>query len=292
MATRSAWVLNLDADLELAVGPTYAARQSVLRAMRPFAERLAASLLSPGDVVVDPTSESSFEAARGLVGRAFCPTPTAIALLERAGATIAPHPSYDVLRAVNSRAFAASFGVALPGALFVRESETARAMLNRAPEVGDAWRAKRAFGMSGRGQRIVEPGNASAADLGFIDVCVAEGGVQIEPNVDIATEYGQHGMLSRDGALKLGSLVQQRCDGVGAWVSSQLADDEVVAAELADVARRVASALLARGYFGPFGIDAFTYRSGRGATELQPLSEINARYSMGFAVGLSPPPPE
>jgi hypothetical protein len=46
---------------------------------------------------------------------------------------------------------------------------------------------------------------------------------------------------------------------------------------------RVAAALLQAGYFGPFGIDAFRYELG-GRTKLQPRCEINARYTMGFAI--------
>jgi hypothetical protein len=38
-------------------------------------------------------------------------------------------------------------------------------------------------------------------------------------------------------------------------------------------------------YFGPFGVDAYTYRARDGRLGLQPRSEINARYSMGFAAG-------
>jgi hypothetical protein len=45
---------------------------------------------------------------------------------------------------------------------------------------------------------------------------------------------------------------------------------------------RVATALHAAAYFGPFGIDAYEYRVGV-ELRLNPRSEINARYSMGFA---------
>ena len=59
---------------------------------------------------------------------------------------------------------------------------------------------------------------------------------------------------------------------------------EALTTELA----RVAGALCAAGYFGPFGLDAYTYRGGDGIVCLQPRSEINARYSMGFALGFGP----
>ena len=54
-------------------------------------------------------------------------------------------------------------------------------------------------------------------------------------------------------------------------------------ASLVPEAERVAAALSAAGYFGPFGVDAYTYRERGGAIALQPRSEINARYTMGFA---------
>ena len=51
----------------------------------------------------------------------------------------------------------------------------------------------------------------------------------------------------------------------------------------------MAGALLPAGYFGPFGVDAYTYRGRAGASVFQPRSEINARYSMGFAAGWGRP---
>ena len=55
---------------------------------------------------------------------------------------------------------------------------------------------------------------------------------------------------------------------------------------LHDEGERIAEALAAEGYFGPFGVDAFTFIGADGANSLQPRSEINARYSMGFVVGM------
>ena len=84
MATRRfAWVLNLDADLELAARHAYTPKRSVREAMRPWRSLLAASLLGPDDVLVDESTP--LRSARGLAGRAFCPTPRALAMLVRAG---------------------------------------------------------------------------------------------------------------------------------------------------------------------------------------------------------------
>ena len=54
---------------------------------------------------------------------------------------------------------------------------------------------------------------------------------------------------------------------------------------------RVARALASAGYFGPFGIDAHRYEL-EGKSGFCALSEINARYTMGFVTGFPRPPCE
>jgi hypothetical protein len=307
-AARRAWVLNLDADLELGAARGYTPKRSVLEAMGPFVARLvspASGLLGPDDVVVDASTPPG--AARGLVGRAFCPTPRALALLRRAGAEPEAHPSVEVLRRVNSRAFASALGATLPGAAFVTALDAALAHLEAPCAVSDAWRVKRAFGMTGRGQRVVAARAVTEADRAFVRAGVAEGGVQIEPNVAIVEEYAIHVRIEADGARRTGRLVRQRCDARGAWLATERVDEasdpsdpndpnEVsdpsdpstsIARRLVEEAERVAGALFEAGYFGPFGVDAYTYRDPAGALCLQPRSEINARYTMGFGIGLS-----
>jgi hypothetical protein len=308
MAARCAWVLNLDADIELAAIATmpsggarggYSPKRSVQEAMRTFVPKLAASLLDPEhDVVVDDASPPL--SARGLLGRAFCPTPRALRLLRRAGATIEPHPACEVLVRVNARAFASSMGTTLPGAAFVADESEARALLSTPPptELAVAWRVKRNFGMTGRGQRVVVPPTPAAAsggptpgeqDMVFVRAGLAEGGVQIEPDVTIVEEFAIHGLLAADGALTLGPVVKQQCDARGAWVASARMAPGEAPAQLVPEAKRVAAALHAAHYFGPFGVDAYTYRVHAGTAAgiaLQPRSEINARYTMGFAAPL------
>jgi hypothetical protein len=290
MATAVAWVLNLDADVELGAGGKYELRRSLRLAMKPHVERLASALLGPRDILLDDDCPAGI--ANGLPGRAFCPTPRALAILERAGASPVPHPGFDVLRRVNSRAFASSLGATLPGAAFVTDLASARTLLHGDPSTGDGWRVKHAFGMAGRSQRVVTPGAVDQRGLEFMQVGIAQGGVQIEPNVPIEVEYAIHGVLAGDRSLALGVVVQQRCNTRGAWIATEpIAPETPVdrVDRIADEARRVAGALSAAGYFGPFGVDAFTYRDRAGDTKLQPRSEINARYCMGFAVGFGRP---
>jgi hypothetical protein len=284
---RRAWVLNLDADLELGAGPQYAPRESVRAAMRARVERLAAGLLGRQDLLVDEDSPPL--AARGLPGRAFSPTPRALAVLRRAGAEPEPHPSVEVLRRVTSRAFASGLGATLPGAAFVTDGESARAKLQKDPRLGETWRVKHAFGMAGRNHRVLRPGPVTDADLAFLRAGLERGGVQIEPQVVLVQEVAIHGVVAADGSLRAGALVRQRCDARGAWVTTEPiapGSEPAVASRMAEELRRVADALHGAGYFGPFGIDAFSYSDRDGRPGFQPRSEVNARYSMGFAVGL------
>jgi hypothetical protein len=98
--------------------------------------------------------------------------------------------------------------------------------------------------------------------------------------------------LAQDRSVCVGVPVRQSCDARGAWLASEplssaSAAESEVGPELVGEAKHVAVALAEAGYFGPFGVDAFSYRGADGATCFQRRSEVNARYSMGFAIGLA-----
>ena len=194
---------------------------------------------------------------------------------------------------MNSRAFASSLGATIPGAAFVTDVRAARTRLDAEPPVGNGWRVKHAFGVAGRNQRVIAPSAVDVRSLAFLQSGLARGGVQIEPNVEIEAEYALHGVVAADGSLRTGAIVRQRCDPRGAWISTESIADRQglgdVGDRMAAESRHVAGALHAAGYFGPFGLDAYTYRDRAGALRLQPRSEINARYSMGFAIGFGRP---
>ncbi len=276
---RRAWVLNLDADLELGAVGSYTPTRRVLAAMAAKAAPLRA-LLEPGDVVVDADAPAG--SLSDALGVAFCPTPRALSVLRHVGAEPAPHPPVEVLRRVASRAFGVALGSALPGASFTVDPAVVARTVACAPPVGRAWRLKRAHGMAGRGHRVVAVGPLSDADAAFVAASAA--GLVVEPDVEIVEELGVHGVLAIDGALESGRAVRQTCDAHGAWVATERAPDHPAAGRLLEELERVGRALHHAGYFGPFGIDAFTYRAPPGVV-LQPRSEINPRYSMGFAVG-------
>ena len=282
-----AWALNFDAELELAsVGP-YAPTKEMIARMRELATSVP-DLVRPGDVVVDVAAPSS-GSARGLPGVAWCPTPRAIAALERSGAIPVPSPSLDVLRRANDRAFAASLGQTLPGAALARTFAEVEAIV-LARTSGD-WLLKRAFGFAGRGRRKVAGGPISEADRRWIEASLRDGrALQVEPFVTRLADFALHGFLREDGTLLAGEPTLQRCDEFGAWLSTSLATssdlDDGERGELDRSLRESARALHELGWFGPFGVDAFRFVDHAGGRKFQPRSEINARLSMGWSIGM------
>ena len=95
--------------------------------------------------------------------------------------------------------------------------------------------------------------------------------------------------IDETGRLTLGRICVQRTDAHRAWLGSELAlpgeVNETHTRTLYDTAARVAEALTHAGYFGPFGLDGYLWRTPQGALAFNPLGELNARYTMGFAVG-------
>lgn len=246
------------------------------------------ALLGPGDVVlgvdVDALPAGTFE------GRAWCPTPRALRLLERAGARVPEAPPLDVLRRVNHRAFSAALGQSLPGARFVTRMDEAEEALS-APSCTGTWLLKRAFGFAGRGVRRVRPGPLSQADRAWVRASLAPGlGLSVEPLVQRLLDLGQHGFVARDGGLTLGEVTVQQVDASGTWRGSARADEGAFTRDEREALHRAlvesGEALREAGYFGPFGVDAFRWLDPDGQTRFEPRCEINARYSMGWAMGM------
>jgi len=281
-----AWVLNFDADLELAFGAGYQAPAFVAARAPELARRLA-PLVAPGDVVLGPEQPAGHRGdLKGLEGHAFCMTTSAARRLIAFGVAPVAAPSMEILRAANHRGFCADLGQTLPHAAFSRTIEDVRSAVAGIAREGDAL-LKRPFGFAGRGQRRVR-GELTAKDIAWLEATPLAEGVQVEPAVTIVVEHSVHGVLSPDGAVRLGPIVGQACDGQGAWQGTRrLAAGELGQSERDQAlgeAERAARALRDLGYHGPFGVDGFVYRHGGGRAH-QPRGEINARYTMGWSLG-------
>jgi hypothetical protein len=150
------------------------------------------------------------------------------------------------------------------------------------------WLVRRAFGAAGRGRRRLRAGKPTEAELAWLAASLRLGPLTIEPFVEIQREFTRSAWLAADGTLTLAGPCYQSVDPHGAWQATAASDrhtplDPAADACLAATLEAVGRALHAAGYFGPFGIDAYQHRrlDGRGSA-LNPLSEINARFTMDF----------
>jgi hypothetical protein len=194
----------------------------------------------------------------------------------------------DVLRKVNHRRFSHELGTFLPHATW---ANTAAELLTHLQTDRDAWWvAKRPFAYAGRGRKRLRFAQLNDSERSWIDASFRDGeGVQVEPWVNRVADCALHGELSESGEYTLGFPTLQELDQFGAWLNSRRADpgelSDLELHQLTTEARRTAEGLRAAGYFGPFGIDGYRWTDSHG-THFQPRSEINARYSMGWAVGM------
>lgn len=292
-----AWVLNLDAEDELARSGAHTPADVMRARIEGLLPRLR-GLVRDGDSIVWP-GDGPVE--RGGWGRAWCPTRWARTRLEQAGLRAPRAPAIEVLRRVNHRRFAHELGQALPTAGWAATPEQLSTLLaNDALEqvsVERCWLIKRPLGYAGRGRKVLRPGKRSDADQAWLDASLREDGVQVEPLVARELDCALHGWLAEDGQCTFGQPTLQQLDVTGAWQATQLAPPGALSTAELEVlertARATAEALHAAGYFGPFGLDAFRWRAPDGRLHFQPRSEVNARYSMGWATGMgafrSPP---
>ena len=173
--------------------------------------------------------------------------------------------------------------------------------LGRAQDAVNQWLAqgpvviKAPLGCAGRNMLRVQP------DVGLTDnqqrwlerILGQQGAVVVEPWCRRIADYSVQIEVTTQGTTVLGVtrfLTDQRGQYIGhvlGFKHAGLAPDVVrayheigVSAKLKDVASKVGDALASAGYLGPAGIDAFLYESDSGI-RLQPLVEINPRYTMG-----------
>jgi hypothetical protein len=297
-----AWVLNLDAEDELsrpgAHTPTAAATARIATLLPKLAGLVREDdvILWPPALLPGPASPSR-ASARGLEGRAWCPTRWALEQLAAAGARLPAAPPMEVLRRVNHRRFALELGSHLPSSALVHDEAALFALVERRDLLEAAtatgwWLLKRPFGYAGRGRKKLRPGGLTADERAWVRASFAAGeGLLVEPLVDRTLDLGRHGWLEPDGPCTWGQLTAQVIDDTGAWQGSRRADDTALTPEeralLTRTSDETAAALHRAGYFGPFGLDAYLWRTPGGERRLQPRSELNARYSMGWATGFA-----
>lgn len=288
MTPRFAWVLNLDAELELLRGKRGYVAPRKLTAQLARHGQGARRLLGPGDVLLDVEESPDLpEAERAeLVGRAWCPSPRALEAIRRAGVAPERHPAAEVLRRVNHRSFAHELGGGLPDQAYVRDRSELALVLGRLER---RWLLKRPLTFAGRGQlRTLGPITQKQEE--WIAASLSRDGILVEPLVHPLLEVSLHGFVWPDGRHELGRICVQQVSPRGHFEAVRLAQPgELLPPEAEALEERgeaTARALGTAGYFGPFGIDGYRYELA-GRVAFCALSEINARYTLGFVTGFA-----
>jgi hypothetical protein len=275
---KRAFVLNLDAEHELELGVRWTAPRSLATRL----DAIAASMHLPeGAVLLTP----GMRVPEGTTATLWCPTPRAVEIAKRAGAVVDTAAPIEVIRTVNERGFAAQLAEGeLDATLRATALLEIEAFVARPGPTG-RWRLKRGLGASGRGQRSLASGLLSEADRGWIERSLGRGALYVEPEVIIERELAVYGWVRETGRVELTGVRGQTTDARGAFVRCGRIEQADLSAEtqpFRERAEAVGAALFAAGYRGPFGTDGFTYRDPSGAVRARTLSEINARFCMGW----------
>lgn len=270
-------LLNLDAELEWA---GVRATASSERAARWAAQ------VTPFWEPVDRVWRGRDDVLRDAPGYAWGSTPKALEALRQAGTRPVGCAPPDVAARANHRGFAAPFASGLPRAGFARSADEVRRRLSSA-RPGESWWAKQGWSWAARGRRVFDPGALQPADEAFLAKAVANGGVQLEPKVELFEEWALHGWIDRAGTVRFGSWTRQEIDAHGQWRDSAAAPAGPGAdrATAEDTAERIARALLDIDYRGPFGIDGYRYRTAAGEAAWRFAGDLNARFTMGWHSG-------
>jgi hypothetical protein len=298
MSTARVWVLNLDAEHELEAGRGFTPSAHLGAIVARESRRLIGNLVAQGDLVLGetPLAEAERERLQGLAGVAWSPTPRALARLAAAGVRVPAAPPAAVLRRVNGRPFAAEVRAALVGGSFAKRvvSTLAEALDALAQPAGDGWLVRRTFGAAGRGRRRIVAGRPDTAAHAWLVASLRLGPLVVEPWVRVTREYTRSAFVRQDGSLVISRPCFQETTREGAWTRTEAAERGSISrtddACLEEAVAAAGAALVRAGYFGPFGIDAFRHLGPSGEV-LNPLSEINARYTMDFATAFGTPDP-
>jgi len=190
---------------------------------------------------------------------------------------------------IHHRAFclqlAEKLGCALPGARMVDSfTELDRALSSS--QAPPSWVLKAPLSASGRNRYIERAGpriSDSRSKRRVERLFEHHGPLLFEPWMHRTADFGVSALLDPSG-LRIVGIHGQRVDVKGQFAGIDLKPvlSEAERARLLETAESVGSALRRKGYAGPFGIDAWRYRTVSGEEILHPLGEINARMTFGL----------
>jgi hypothetical protein len=264
---------NLDCEARWA-GVTLPA--AVRARLALYASLLAA--FADADDTVEIWAPAAADPARLLAAHGWRPP------VVRAGAIAAPDLAWAGAdaRDVNDRRFALALAqahaAALPGARVL-------ASVDELAAAAGPWIVKAAWTSAGRDRCRGDGAPTTEQRTRITRLLAAFGPLVCEPWMDRVLDVGACARVAPDGRVTAEPPHGLITDARGAFLGIDLAPPPLLATEharLAEVVALAGAALHARGYAGPFSVDAFAYRAPDGARHFHPLCEINARYTFGW----------
>ncbi|MEE8581061.1 MAG: hypothetical protein V3T33_05665 [Myxococcota bacterium] len=174
---------------------------------------------------------------------------------------------------------------------------TIEQQLARWPEwTGRRFTLKPRFGSSGRGRVAGAHGRADVPEVrGALARLADRGGALLEPWLDRSVDLSAQLHVSESGEIRMLGTLELITSASGLPLGHRGGIDSkgrVNSENIRDEAMREAAVVLARaahaeGFHGPCGVDGFAYRGPDGRSELRPVVEFNARFTLGIiALGL------
>jgi hypothetical protein len=156
-----------------------------------------------------------------------------------------------------------------------------------------SWVLKAPFSAAGRSRYIHLPGESLSdprVRRRVENLFERHGPLLFEPWMDRTDDFGCVAVLASSGLRLAGFhrlLVDRRGQFAGIETTASYSGgfpglSVIESRQMEEALEATAGALRHAGYSGPFGLDAWRYRSPEGGTAFNPLGEINARLTFGF----------
>lgn len=194
-------------------------------------------------------------------------------------------PSWDIIKKVNSKLFSFSSAPKLHHAMTLSKAEDAERW---AKSFEGLKVFKTAFGLSGRGHRIIDSHIDDKTRAFLQKQWNKRLAIIAEPWVDRMKDFSTQWIISEKGEITYLGATVCVSDSRGTYQKSIILPSHDIGEEHAfflaehkNVALPILQKMAHEGFFGAVGIDAMIYRSINGPM-LHPIVEINARKTMGW----------
>ncbi len=195
-------------------------------------------------------------------------------------------PPWEVVKELNSKRFSFEHSPKLPGAELLFNESQARRWLDSFP---GSKVLKTCYGVSGKGHLIIENEERKRIATFLHGEWEKNLPVIAEPWVERILDFSTQWLIARNGeVIYLGSTICKN-DRRGQYQHNEVGDEKTLfegklsfLAEHRQHAESLLNVIASRGFFGNVGIDAMLYAYSNNI-HLQPIVEINARKTMGWA---------